>query len=261
MEKHDMSVVLLASKLSKAAYGLSRDVNETLISDRFTDAQVLVGTVDLVQDQSGTRTAFVSFRGSSSIRDWGANSRVWLIPSALGRGAKVHSGFALQWESVKSRVFEELKFVSPARIIVTGHSLGGACAMVASPDIAQYFPGVIVDVITFGAPRCGNGAYSNAVAAIVKSVVRVVHDNDIVPCIPSSVFGGVWAHPDGEWLQIHCSGDLVWRNSDGWFGGLWSRFRRLELGIADHILQTYIQHIEKAVATAKFRMLTYQDNN
>jgi predicted lipase len=190
--------------------------------------------------------AFVAFRGTTNNADWGTNSRLRKIPSTLGGGARVHRGFAESWESVKDQVFEELVDLAPERIVLTGHSLGGACAVLASTDIIARFAEVPVDLVTFGAPRCGNLAYSEAIAEKVSSHTRVVHDNDIVPSMPSVVFG--YAHPNTEWLHI-IDGDskadikLVWKKpEDGWWFDMRTMFARLFAfdGISDHHVEKYI---------------------
>jgi hypothetical protein len=220
------------------------DAQVCLISDAVSDAQVLVGSL---RDHKGARdndvagvhacdvhnrhgcethvktsvaksSQFVAFRGTTTRADWGINSRVWLIPSAVGEGARVHSGFMLQWESVRARVFAELDRLeqqaqpqhSPRAvpgcdsaeraILVTGHSLGGALAIVACADIVAQYPGVPVEVITFGAPRCGNRAYIAGVSRLAGSMTRVVHDSDAVPSIPPLLMG--YSHCESEWVHL-----------------------------------------------------------
>jgi hypothetical protein len=244
LQRPAISRILSACRKSQRAYEPVARLGEKLISDLQTDAQVIVGSDDFLE--SGDSGAFVAFRGTTSAADWGMNSRVWLVPSTLGGGAKVHSGFAMQWASVKSRVFDELEQIGPDRILLTGHSLGGACAMIASTDIIERFPGVPVEMITFGAPRCGNTAYSERVAKNVSVCTRVVHDNDIVPSMPTVALG--YAHSATPWLHI-MEGDskpdtkLVWKKpADGWWFEMRARFARLLSfdGISDHHISHYV---------------------
>lgn len=235
-----------AARKSQRAYEAVARPGEKLISDRQTDCQVLVGR-DNCPEAVGESPAFVAFRGTTSVADWSINGRLWLVPSTLGGGAMVHGGFAQSWQSVKGRVFEELAWLAPTRITVVGHSLGGANAMIASTDIITQFPGVPVEVITFGAPRCGNVAYGEAVAKNVALCTRVVHDNDVVPSLPSVAFG--YTHCNTEWLHIRKEGDVEWKPpQDGWWSEMWSRWSRLvsrELGVDDHRIERYIDGCEQ----------------
>jgi len=79
------------------------------------------------------------------------------------------------------------------RIFITGHSLGGALAMLAgflllSYDAPGYRPGV--SICTFGAPRVGNQEFGNWFDGV--EVVRYANTEDTVPTVPpptAKVFG------------------------------------------------------------------------
>ena len=242
--------ILSTARKSQRAYGATARPGEKFISSP-SDCQVLIGVDDFYKKHEtelseDTVAAFIAFRGTTNGADWGTNSRLRMIPSSLGDGARVHRGFAESWESVKDQVFEELVGLAPERITLTGHSLGGACAVIASTDIIAGFPGVPVDLITFGGPRCGNPAYSKAIAKNVSSCTRVVHDNDIVPSMPTVALG--YAHSATEWLHI-LEGDtktnveLVWKQpEDGWWFEMRTMFARLFTfdRISDHDIERYI---------------------
>lgn len=74
-----------------------------------------------------------------------------------------------------------------APIYVTGHSLGGAIATLAVPDLKEIF-GNIHTLLTFGEPRVGNTEFSKFYPSVIKGL-RVVHYADIVPHIPPASFG------------------------------------------------------------------------
>jgi predicted lipase len=72
---------------------------------------------------------------------------------------------------------------------MTGHSLGGALAMLAALDINTNFKlPQRVRVYTFGTPRLGNVAFSTAYDARVPATFRVVVDGDFVAGMPK-MFG------------------------------------------------------------------------
>jgi triacylglycerol lipase len=72
---------------------------------------------------------------------------------------KVHYGFKAGWDLAKGFVnpqLQELRAIyKGAPIYITGHSLGGAFAVISAADIKETF-GNIGDIYTFGEPRVGN---------------------------------------------------------------------------------------------------------
>ena len=79
------------------------------------------------------------------------------------------------------------------KLIVTGHSQGGALATVAALDYATVFEGQIpVDLISFGAPEVGNEAFSDLVTEKMNSILRIVQkdengEEDEVAGLPTSI--------------------------------------------------------------------------
>ena len=72
--------------------------------------------------------------------------------------------------------------------MVTGHSLGGAMAILAAADIKLTFHRVD-EVYTFGQPRVGNAAFAKWFETQIPQTYRLVHNADIVPHVPPSNFG------------------------------------------------------------------------
>jgi len=88
----------------------------------------------LVAWNAATATALVSFRGTQTIQDWAHNldaAAVFYIPTP-GDGL-VHMGFQLVYEHLAANVRILLsKCVGMKQILVTGHSLGGAVAILGA---------------------------------------------------------------------------------------------------------------------------------
>jgi len=77
--------------------------------------------------------------------------------------------------------------------------LGGALAQLAALDIIEYYTNVTV--ITYGSPRVGDVNFSVLFMSILNNTIRMVHEKDIIPKIPSYSFLGyyhtvqeVWDH-------------------------------------------------------------------
>ena len=94
-------------------------------------------------------------------------------------GLRLHHGFALAAQQIYRQIKAEIGTAS--RLILTGHSMGGAVAMI----LALYLDtdGYAVErVITFGQPKISNLQGARAFAHI--DVLRVVTPLDLVPLLP-----------------------------------------------------------------------------
>lgn len=99
----------------------------------------------------------------------------------------VHRGFLAQWRAIKDDLHIAVGVASSEGnlpVIVTGHSLGGALAVLATVD----WPWV-QDCITFGAPRVGDAQIKSAVRKNQVRHRRYVFGADIVPVIPLLALG------------------------------------------------------------------------
>ena len=117
------------------------------------------------------------FRGTGSIRDWLSNIKAVQENVA---GAQVHSGFQGAFDAVKPAIEEKLKpLVDAGRTLyVTGHSLGGALALIATREMGTDSYGACY---TFGSPRVGRFGFARN---IKTPIYRVVNANDLVPRVP-----------------------------------------------------------------------------
>jgi len=147
----------------------------------------------------------VSFRGTtlSSLRDVltdiSARQKIVdctiLCPgeptSPAAPAPMAHSGFLNAYTSVRPVLLQLLKEHGldldgdAGTLLVTGHSLGGALAMLTAVDLAQLGPRLAT--YTFGQPRVGNRVLAKAAAircATSEGPYRVVVANDVVPRLP-----------------------------------------------------------------------------
>ncbi|MCY4399182.1 MAG: lipase family protein [Gemmatimonadetes bacterium] len=132
----------------------------------------------------------IAFRGTEKkVSDWLTDANCVPRPEDEGSG-KVHTGF---WKAMAEnqdqrtgetieakirRITEEAAQDGPLPLFITGHSLGGALALLATKLVA---PDVDGACYTFGAPRVANYEYFSAVKT---PVYRVVNSSDIVPRVP-----------------------------------------------------------------------------
>jgi hypothetical protein len=96
----------------------------------------------------------------------------------------VHQGFqrALRevWEPIHQAVTDYRTNHPAAEIRLTGHSLGGALAILAFSRFADPH----MSVCTFGCPRVGNGAFRDRVVSNPGSAARFVNRDDAVAHVP-----------------------------------------------------------------------------
>lgn len=113
--------------------------------------------------------------GAVGVRDWINDFRIGHT-EMQGVPGKVHEGFASSVNDLWPAVQAALNGVS--RLTITGHSKGGALAILAGARLAGLQP----PVVTFGAPKVGDLAFVSQYP--LRSVVRYEHSTDIVPLVP-----------------------------------------------------------------------------
>ena len=153
---------------------------------------------------------------------------------------KLHRGFLDAWQEVRHDVLAELwsrqsAFHEGYRLVIVGHSLGGALACVAAYDLSQFRP----FVITFGQPRVGGKAFAKWLNTYTAGYRRYVYRGDGVTHVP---FGFGYRHGgDCVYLGKSC----ITINPSKWlmFRENFSRFFRRFL---DHNATNYNQRIVKA---------------
>jgi predicted lipase len=135
-----------------------------------------------------TKTAYIVFRGSSSIMNWLDDFEVKKIPydTYPECDCKVHDGFYKTTLNLKNQAIIAVQEIEKkykfTRIIVTGHSLGAAVAQLIGMELErEHYP---VTIYNFGQPRTGDIVYAKFVNTIISNVWRFTHDKDMVPHVP-----------------------------------------------------------------------------
>jgi len=232
--------VLNASKLCMDVYDPLIETPGKFFKSKDTDAELYVALLD--------DTAVVCARGSDHIKDWMLNFMMELIPFTSATRekseAKVHTGFMIQWMSVKEGVFAELDRITSmdecTNVLFTGHSSGAALASLACHD---YMPlcQLSTEVITFGSPRFCNRELQEIFDSDV-TCTRVVNDMDAVTLAPLKSIGYVHV---GK--VLHMRNDDIDRKELCLWEKLWwtiSNILKPDFGISDHFIGNYVDELE-----------------
>ena len=138
-------------------------------------------------------TLWIIFRGTDSLLDWKANLSFWKkrIPyDNTASKIRTHGGFLRLYKTpgVRDRILSALTS-DLRRVKITGHSLGAALAVLCAVDVQYNRPETDLEVVLFGCPRVGNGAFARSYNKRVDKTVRVECGNDIVTKVPPALFG------------------------------------------------------------------------
>jgi hypothetical protein len=141
----------------------------------------------------------VSFRGSSSTRNWLTDAYCVKTPYTTFPecNAEVHKGFFQAEQTVFPQVLNEVKKLKsqfPSYTVkVTGHSYGASMAQLTAMDLVAN--GVSVkQMYNFGQPRTGTKAFSDCTGKKMgnSDVYRFVHNKDDVPHLPTIGYMDYW---------------------------------------------------------------------
>lgn len=174
---------------------------------------------------------FVAFRGSCTARNvisdldynddpatTAAFAAECRLPTPLGQELMLHNGFVAAYRSLRPMLHDVLEAeieISEAEIaaseemahdgagglglVLTGHSMGGAMAMLAALDFAHTQPKLRpVSTYTFAAPRVGDSRFARLFSTTFPRkrhhwALQVA--SDAVPHLPFRAWG--FEHPDG----------------------------------------------------------------
>lgn len=165
------SLALQLGYLSGAAYESSANIEAWNCSYckhyNVTDVKVFSNSVGGIQGftafSHSLNATLVVFRGSSNIQNWIVNIDAVRSSYPLCSGCSVHSGFYSGYNLVSSAVKAAVQNLKAkyrgAKLIVTGHSLGGSLAILCTADLKSIF-GTVDLTYTYGQPRVGNDKFA-----------------------------------------------------------------------------------------------------
>ena len=204
------------------------------VADTWSKDSNWMGYVAVSDDEEtrriGRRDIVVAWRGTVAPCEWYEDFQRKLDP--IGHGdAKVEHGFLSLYTSksdttrynkssasdqVMREVTKLVKFYKlkgeEVSLTITGHSLGGALALLNAYEAASTFPNLPISVISFAAPRVGNIAFKDELHQMGVKTLRVVVKQDWVHRMPGFVFNESLKMFDDltglEWVYTHVGAEL-----------------------------------------------------
>lgn len=170
-----------------------------------------------VVEVNGIKALYVKFHGNWYVAYRGTEFSMWsntkralnFLPNRNEYGRKVHRGFLMAFNDIKKKL-DPLIF-NPKSVIFTGHSLGGALAILS----AEHYGG---SAITFASPK----VYFNENVKHKISHLGYSMWGDPVPMLPPTTFFMKWTRPLSQ---------FVWKYKEK-FGNIFKY----------HHLSVYIEH-------------------
>ena len=151
----------------------------------------------------------ITFRGTDGIADWFGNLDVFATDLEHG---KVHSGFYEAYKDVEEKLkpWIERAMTDSHQFFLTGHSLGGAIALITAIENFSLVENILKGIYTFGQPKTTNGRLANFLSqSISGKYQRFLNDDDIVPRVPPG-----YRH-SGQLIHFNADGNPVMRNDTG----------------------------------------------
>lgn len=197
------------------------------------------------------RFVAVVFRGSEDKLDWRANLDTALLEWSAG--TRAHRGFTAQLSSIWTKQpacgvavgLRELLDGKPGldgrALYLTGHSLGGALATLATSRLLDEGTVPVTALYAFGAPRVGDAAFGSTLVARARgktALFRFAYGRDSVTAIPEATATEPYRHfaaPDEDETKYEISLTLTRVNVGGGgpaFADRWS--------IVDHAIEHYV---------------------
>ena len=136
----------------------------------------------------------ISFRSSEALEksvDFKYNARIGLkkVPFLEDSGIRIYSGFLEKYLAVREELHNRIETSVTDRIVLVGHSGGGAIASIAYLDLVTLYPDKDIKAVLFGPVRTFNKAGTLWFSYHGNRVIRIVNGRDPFSNLPPALFG------------------------------------------------------------------------
>ena len=173
---------------------------------RITDGKTVVHFITARSDMAdGTPLYVISFRGSAEKKDWAADFMTGQVvyggksleeseqvagekvsgkvPPRVHKGFNTYADLSLRMllDAASHEFLDQYRSEKNARLLLTGHSLGGAVATLVGQRLIDFgFDPGRMQVITFGAPAVANKTFKQMYGDRLN-LIRVTNSEDPIP--------------------------------------------------------------------------------
>ena len=181
-------------------------------------------------------------------------------------GINLHTGFHRTAEIIADDLLSRLE--EDYKVCVTGHSLGGAVAVIVSwyLDHANFNVG---ECVTFGQPKVTDSHGNRAMRDKIK-LTRVVNETDVVPLVPpAGTHRHRYAHigtmikllDDGKYCHLQEPDSLNFGVNSFWLFAARESFSFYEIGkeLPDHYMTNYIDNMIKCSSSRTGEEVLWKD--
>ena len=258
----DFAVLEKHAILAQAAYQSETQIRAVLESSNYTltlyhtipgtQVSFFLATNDL------TKTQVISIRGTANTKNAMVDIYLKLVVDQK-TGLRLHHGFSLAAKKIYAKLKPLLK--ADYKINVTGHSLGGAVALILAIYLdADQFD--IEQVTTFGQPKVTNISGAGKIQHI--NIIRVVTPLDLVPLVPlfdpldiSNI--DIYWHAGKEVILLADNQYAILQGTDSMLRvSSFTQKLLSEENLQHHQMALYLEMIE--AKTKSSRLVPYQNN-
>lgn len=176
----------------------------------FNSGKDLLGFIGV---RESDKAIVISFRGTNDVKNCITDADTKKVDYPLCSGCAVHNGFYTAYSKLAVElmpIFQRFIATYPSyEIQITGHSLGGALAILCALDLENSY-GKVAKVYTYGEPRVGEVDFVNYAQSKLSDIYRVINYQDVVPHAPPHYLGfrhegtEEWYNPEGMQTRTEC---------------------------------------------------------
>ena len=156
----------------------------------------------------------IVIRGTQELEEWIANLNAKQIYYQTNNpeAGKVHQGFYNLYFNGSDKIGTQIEQLDPTiPCYITGHSLGGAMAVLAAIDLALNYSNLKeqIRMYNYAPPRVGDPTFAKFYSELVPNSYRVVNQADSTWLLPpTQLNNATYLHVGQTWSFINQTGDL-----------------------------------------------------
>jgi len=144
------------------------------------------------------KVLYINFKGSDSLKDYFYNLSSLPIQAPykdMRDKYYVHKGFSKLYHVARDDIHKKFKKEKPKKIVIIGHSLGGALATLCYADFMWHkknvddYGDVKIVGLASGCPRVGFKRGFDNFKKYTKGLTRLTFNSDLIPSVPFKFLG------------------------------------------------------------------------